>query len=173
MKALSALALVILSMGPSIAPTVAAQFDRSGVVSLGSVPSIEIRPGESAWLELTLEVAAEYHIQANEPAGEFLVPLEIVIEPGVVQAGPPIYPEPELVWIEGQEDPWRVFRGEVTVRIPVEMPADASSGISVLRGVVRYQACSDRLCLAPEQQSFCAKILVGETVAAQVRTGRD
>jgi hypothetical protein len=44
--------------------------------------------------------------------------------------------------------------------VPFDVRADAAAGAHVMRGSVRYQACTATRCLFPRTESFEARIVV-------------
>lgn len=109
---------------------------------------LSIVAGEDDTLELPLEVAEGLHVQANPASQEFLIPLEVETRPGEgLRTGDALYPEPVRWRLEGTEDDLLVYGERFTVSIPVRAEAP---GTYTLPLTVRYQACTDRMCLFPD-----------------------
>ena len=70
-KILTFCILSVLTLGPSIAPTLAAPSRAGGVVTLQPVAELDVVAGGSAVLELRIDVAPGYHIQAETPENEY------------------------------------------------------------------------------------------------------
>ena len=52
------------------------------------------------------------------------------------------------------------FEGKIDFQIPIEVKADAPAGEHDLSVKVRFQLCSDRLCLAPQRRTFTVALKV-------------
>jgi DsbC/DsbD-like thiol-disulfide interchange protein len=138
MSALLAAALALVA--PPVPVTVQAEEVR--VAAGGTVEArvrVMIRPG--------------FHVQANPPAEEFLVPLTVDLpEAPPVRVGLPVYPPGRPHRLRGATLDLLTYEGAVSVRVPLRVERDgASSRVEsvVLRGSLRYQACDDRVCLRP------------------------
>lgn len=96
----------------------------------------------SGELQLNIRVADGWHINANVPLEEYLIPTELVVD-GVV-VGAEIYPEPLLKSLAFNSKELALYEGEITLRAPIK------PGVVTLN----LQACSDEICLAPEEVNF-------------------
>ena len=131
----------------------------SGAAQL-RLPEVAIRPvGETdaVYADTTVRVALEveleagFHVNANTPLDEALIPTVLTLEPpeGVTLEGV-AFPEPILFSLVGQEDdPLAVF--EEQFRIGAELRVDGAlpPGSYTVPGTLRYQACNDRMCFSP------------------------
>lgn len=109
--------------------------------------------GQRLWLTVSLTIAEGYHVYGRPiPAG--YIPLEIEIEPlERVTVGRPRWPTSEPFQVEGLDEQFQVFSGEVRVSLPITfMTVDA--GELALRGRVTLQACTATECLMPDSLSF-------------------
>jgi len=121
----------------------------------GHVVSVETRPGlkarRGAELEIPLQVAIRsgYHINSNAPAEDYLIPTVLSWTPGPVAAKGVTYPKAESVKYDFSSKPLLVFSGAVPITTRFAVAADAPKGETRLGGKLRYQACTDKMCLAP------------------------
>ena len=126
----------------------------------------EFAPGSSFKLEIALDVAAGWHINAHVPADEFLIPTEVTLAaPEGVELGELTYPEPELLaFAFSPDEKLRVYQGRVVVvgDGKVGKPLDVAAAID---GKLRFQACNDKSCLPPKKVAFSIS-LAGTTKAA-------
>jgi len=106
-----------------------------GMVSLRS----EGTPG--AW-QIIFNLDENWHINASEVLDERLVPTRVLKSGQVLAAR---YPQGERIVTEFSEKPLNVYGNRVLIGVESE---DVLTELSV---VVKYQACSNEICLLPEQ----------------------
>ncbi len=109
--------------------------------------------GQRLWLTVSLTIAPEYHVNGR-PIPDGYVPLDIEIEPlERVTVGTPRWPTPQPFRVEGLDEQFHVYSGEIRVSVPMTfMVVDA--GELIVRGRVTMQACTDTECLLPDSLSF-------------------
>ncbi len=119
-------------------------------VSLGEIPPLTLRAGVAISVDVPVEVAEGYHVQANPAATEFLVPLELALDPtDGFELAAPIYPPPGRHRLEGAEDDLLTYEDTVAITFGLTARSDASPGERLLRGSLRYQACDATRCYFP------------------------
>jgi uncharacterized protein YyaL (SSP411 family) len=127
-----------------------ARAQRGPIIASADLDKRRMAPGETAELRLTLEIEPGWHVQSSKPAREDLVAtsVELGLTEGLTP-GEMRFPDGTLAPIGGERLP--VYAGRVTIRVPVK--ADAALAAGSLPGVarIRFQACDDKRCLAPEQ----------------------
>ena len=84
------------------------------------------------------------------PIPEGFIPLsvDVVAPPEGVSAGAPIFPPPTSYQMEGFDDLFFIYEGDVSVSIPLTVSAKGDD--VALEVKVRYQACNERGCFAPQ-----------------------
>ncbi len=99
-------------------------------------------------VEIRIRVAKGWHINSHDPADSYLVPTEVEITPPEGLAVEAIeYPEPvarSLAFAPGKV--FELYEGSVV--ISAKLRGRAKRG-GVVKATVRYQACSDTVCLRP------------------------
>ena len=119
------------------------------VVSIRNRDTVLLSPGACAVVDLQVAVAEGYHLQANPPSLEFLIPLTLSFRKQKgLRAVSVSYPEGAPYHLEGFGD-LDVYEGTFTLRVGIEAGLDSGPGDTTLRGQLRYQACDDRTCLFP------------------------
>ncbi len=98
---------------------------------------------------LSVELRPGYHVNSHAPAEDYLVPLRLSWEPKPFQILEVIYPKPQLQSYEFAEKPLSVFTGSFEIVTRLKTPRDAPRGPGILLGKLRYQACTEKLCLSP------------------------
>ncbi len=119
------------------------------VVRVRNAAAVVVSPGACAVVDLKVAVAEGYHVQANPPSLEFLVPLTLSFRKQQgLRAVSVAYPQGEPYHLEGFGE-LDTYGGIFSLRVGVEADLTSQPGDSVLRGRLRYQACDHRSCLFP------------------------
>ncbi len=126
-----------------------AQTGGAHVVSVAPPQGLAARRGSEAQVPLRLVIRSGYHINSNTPAEEYLIPTALNWESAPLTVLGVSFPKAESVQYEFSEKPLLVYSGVVTVVSRFAIPSGASSGTTTLKGKLRYQACTDKMCLAP------------------------
>jgi hypothetical protein len=107
-------------------------------------PLVTLEEG-SGHLEVTLQIAEGFHVNAHDPRAEGLVGIEIV---GVGETRVDAqYPTGELLEVAFADTAVLVHEGTLAIPVTVRTADPASA-----RLVIRWQACNDRICLAPVEE---------------------
>ena len=119
--------------------------DNPSPVRMSADPGVvTLTPGGTAMVAIRLRMARGWHVNTNDPGGEYVVPLEIVAVGGGVTAEPS-FPAGRTMSVAGESV--RVYGDSVV--IPVTLRADANASGSV-KLVVTWQACTEQECQMPE-----------------------
>ncbi len=120
------------------------------VLTIDAPIAVALTAGGTAEARIRVATAAGYHVQANPTSDEFLIPVEVTIEPeGGVRAEAPVYPPGQPYRLQGAESDLLTYEGTFEIVVPLVAEESARAGDCVLRGELRYQACDARSCLAP------------------------
>ena len=111
---------------------------------------ITAKAGSTAQVKLSVQLRSGYHCNSNMPADEYLIPLRLTWSSGPLEAGEIVYPKPRMENYKFSPTPVSVFTGDFEILTRFKVPAGAASGIAVETAKLRYQACTDRMCLAPK-----------------------
>lgn len=90
-----------------------------------------------------------YHVNSNTPSDAYFIPLRLTWNPGPVEAVAVVFPKPQMEKLAFSEKPVSIFTGSFEVITKFKASAGAAPGQNVVTGKLRYQACNDRMCLAP------------------------
>jgi len=127
-----------------------ARAQRGPVIATAELSKARVVPGESVELRLILESEPGWHIQSAKPSRAELVAtsVELGLEEGLTP-GEMRFPDGSLSPIGGEK--LSVYAGKVTIRVAIQTGRGLRPGR--LPGVarIRFQACDDKRCLAPEQ----------------------
>jgi len=130
-------------------------------------------PGQEAVVAVTLDVPPGLHVQAHDAPKPFIASTLTVAEVPQLEFLNAQYPPAALVEYPALGK-LRVYTGKVTMYLPLRVSRQAAVGGEIeVAGEVRYQACDERTCYAPERVPFAAKAKVvqaGEAVASTSTT---
>lgn len=133
----------------ALAPAARAQAGAPAVIALRSASAATPAAGGTASATLTFALAPGYHVNSNHPNSDFLIPTALHwAAAGGVKVVAIHWPEPEERKFSFSATPLAVFSGAFPVTVEVRA-ARGESGVRVLRGSLRYQACNDNLCRPP------------------------
>ena len=136
--------LLLIALRANAKPTGGAH-----VVAVETPQSVKAKPGSTIEVPLRLIIRGGYHINSNAPAEDYLIPTALTWESSVLTPKGVAFPKAGSVKYEFTEKPLLVFSGLVTVVTRFTVAADAAHGPLTLSGKLRYQACTDKMCLAP------------------------
>jgi uncharacterized protein YyaL (SSP411 family) len=111
------------------------------------------RPVAGATVEaaVALEIKPGWHLYANPTGVEILKPTTLDLEPGQSAADLRVtYPagQAKVLGSLGQEKV-SLYEGKVEIPVKFALAKDTKPGTLTLRFRLRYQACDDKVCLAP------------------------
>jgi thiol:disulfide interchange protein DsbD len=174
--AVSVLALAAPAFAQSsLAPADSAQGQASppapaDLVTLTVDAPASARPGQSVTATIHAQIRSGWHVNANPPSADYMVPTEVKLTlPSGYASRPTIYPKGEQHHFAFADAPLSVYQGAVAIRVPFGVAASAQ-GAQVIKGVFRFQACNDELCLAPASKPFEIHLAVAGKVAAAAPT---
>ena len=118
---------------------------------LTQAPSAKLmaRQGETMSVQLHLQLGAGYHVNSNTPSDEFLIPLKLTWDESPFTPVGVEYPKGQLEKYSFSEKPLSVYTGDFEITAKLRVAASAPKGPGKLTGKVRYQACTQTICLPP------------------------
>lgn len=118
-----------------------------------TVEPAALSPGERGRLVVRVAIPEGCHVQSHDPAEPFLIATELRLGAAEdVRVGEVAYPQGEEECFDWSPVVIRVYRGKVKLVAPVEVSAGAAPGRRLLAGTVRYQGCTESVCLMPAEQ---------------------
>ena len=109
---------------------------------------LSLEAGKTLEGSLLVRIRPGYHINSNKPAEEYLIPTKLTwITPGIETEV--TYPESELFVSQFSDEAMLVFSGEIEFKTKFKASAELPAGLTEIAGTLRYQACTDKACLAP------------------------
>jgi len=124
-----------------------------------------IASGKEFQIAVVLKIRDGYHINARKTTLEYLIPTDLKVElPAGFKSGEVIYPDGTLKSLSfSKTEKLNVYTGTVTLRLKVTAPADSPHAAQHIPLKLRYQACSESVCLPPVRQDIDASFAVAAT----------
>lgn len=124
-----------------------------------------LRPGQNLLVYAALQVNPGLHLYGPEtPDGYFPTTLEIS-NPDVLAETQFRFPTPQSLRIEALDETVPAYTGTVVISGDLVLKSFIPAGQHFLRGVLRYQACTDSECYPPEELKFEIPLRIEPTVA--------
>jgi thiol:disulfide interchange protein DsbD len=163
--AVTAILLVIVAALPSAHPQIPSGRE---VVAPSAYVSLEpVARGTSFQLAIVLKIRNGFHINARKPSAEYLIPTDLRanLPAGFKSAGEISYPKGELHTFAFSKTPLNVYQDRVVLRVPLTAQSDAPLGAQKIPLKLRYQACSNEVCLPPVTLDVDAPVTIAATPA--------
>lgn len=157
---LGSTAFADLNGGPS-KPVSAAQIKPETLATVKKVKPVTLNKGGNAIVTLEVEVAKNFHVQANPASQPNLIPTTLTMEslPGI-KVGTPEYPKGESYKLAGTPTEVMAYGGTFKIKFSLEAEPTASSGKLTLNGKLRYQACNEKTCFFPVNAAVSIPVTV-------------
>jgi uncharacterized protein len=154
----SALIFVLVGLLPASAQTPSGR----EVVTASAVTSFDpVARGGSFQLAVILKIRPGYHINAREVSAEYLIPTDLRVEaPEGFKASEVTYPKGTLRSFTFSKTPLNVYQGNAILLVKLSAPPAATLGVQHVPLKLRYQACSEEICLPPVKVDVDAKFTV-------------
>jgi hypothetical protein len=125
-------------------------FGQNNVLSIAPPEKVIAKIGAATEVKLSLELRAGYHCNSSKPSDEYLIPLKLTWTPGALESPEVTYPAPQMEKYSFSEKPLSVYTGNFELMTKFKVSASATPGQTIATGKLRYQACTDRMCLQPK-----------------------
>ncbi|HLZ11252.1 MAG TPA: protein-disulfide reductase DsbD domain-containing protein [Candidatus Acidoferrum sp.] len=121
--------------------------------------------GKEFQIAVVLKIRDGYHINARKTTLDYLIPTELRAElPVGYKASEVTYPDGALkAFAFSQSEKLNVYTGTVILHLKVTAPANAALGSAHIPLKLRYQACSESVCLPPVRQDVDASFTLAAT----------
>jgi hypothetical protein len=125
---------------------------------------LSVTPGRTVSLVVQADIARGWHIYSLTQKAGGPIPLSIklvggadVIVRGVIKA-----PQPERTFDKNFGIETELYSGNARFTIPVGVPGRSLGGFRKFQVAVRYQVCSETLCLPARTEKLAVVLLVGD-----------
>ena len=162
-------AVFLLLAAMAVERTADAQPARSSadMVEVTVEPSVDRVPaGSSFAVAVVLDIQQGWKLNSHRPTLEYLIGTELSVEPQeglVIDAT--VYPDGKLLDLDFADQPLSVYEGEVPIFLQMRSDPSLAPGRYELQGLLRVQACSDHVCLAPSRKPVTIPVEVVEAGA--------
>jgi hypothetical protein len=119
-------------------------------LTVAPVPTVKVRKGSVAAVTLRAVLPPGFHANSSTPSDEYLIPLSLKWTGGPLQVDGITYPKGTLEKYPFSAKPLSVVTGEFSISTKFKVPANAGNGAAAQNGLLKYQACNDRMCFAPK-----------------------
>jgi thiol:disulfide interchange protein DsbD len=120
------------------------------ILTVAPPQKLVAKRGSTATAKLDISLGSGYHVNSNAPHEDYLIPLKLTWTAAPLEVAEVGYPKGHDEKYQFSERPLSVYTGTVEIATKFKVPADAASGMSILLGKLRYQACNDRMCFPPK-----------------------
>jgi thioredoxin:protein disulfide reductase len=124
-------------------------------------------PGEALRTSIAVTVPEGWHVNAHKPLEDFLIATAVTFDASGegLAIAESVYPEPDEFKFAGTEDVLLVYGGTFHIGFIVDVPDSVAPGAYTLTGSLRYQACNDTQCWAPDKIAVAlpVKVVPAET----------
>lgn len=161
----SVLLLIIVAALPSAHPQIPSGRE---VVSPSAFVSREpVARGGSFQIAVVAKIRPGFHINARKPSADYLIPTDLRADlpAGFKAAGDVSYPKGELRTFAFTKTPLNVYQDNVILRLPLTAQPGAPLGAQHIPLKLRYQACSNEICLPPVTLDIDVPVTVAATSA--------
>jgi thiol:disulfide interchange protein DsbD len=108
------------------------------------------RPGEKIEVSIPFKVLDGYHINANKPTFDYMIPTRMEWTSSALRHLGDTFPPPQhkaFGFSSGKK--LAVYEGSQVLKTRFSIPANASAGRLTVEGKFRYQACDHQTCYPP------------------------
>jgi len=114
-----------------------------------SGPSLDA--GKKGTISVTAKIEPGWHVYSatQPPGGPTRMALDIVSNWSVKLCGKVVVPKPETAYDSGFEMTTEFYKDTVSFGVPILVDQNAKPGVVTVTISVRFQACSENLCLPP------------------------
>lgn len=166
------LALALLAVVPASASAQMGNIPGPDELVKSAVEPVHITAGGTANATVRLVIAPSWHINANPPFPDYMIPTELSLDSSVgVTSGEPTYPPPHMVRLSFDDSDLFVYDGTAEIVLPLVASAQAVNGTHTLRAELRFQACNDQVCLPPATVPVMIEVTVDGGIAGPTETG--
>jgi thiol:disulfide interchange protein DsbD len=126
------------------------------IISARIIGSVDkIKPGDSYQIAVEVQIKEPYHINAQKPSEDYLIPTTLNLKSGEgIAIGQYTYPDAEMKTFAFSESPLAVYEETIYIFTTISVSPDYTGTEIPLNGTIGYQACDDQTCQAPDELSF-------------------
>ncbi|MCH8006725.1 MAG: hypothetical protein IH888_10930, partial [Planctomycetes bacterium] len=120
-----------------------------------------VKPGQSFHVAVALDIDEGWHLYAENPKIDFLVPSTVSLRRNnLVVAGEIVAPQPHRMRDPILKETLNTYTGRIWYLVPLTVSRDAGAGATTLEFDVRTQACDDSRCLLPRTNTLRLPVVI-------------
>jgi DsbC/DsbD-like thiol-disulfide interchange protein len=125
---------------------------------------LRVTPGRTVALQVQADIAKGWHIYSltQKPGGPIPLSIKLVDAADVIVRGVIKAPQPERMLDKNFGIETELYSGDTRFTIPVGVPGRSLSGFRKFQVAVRYQACSETLCLPARTEKLPVVLMIAE-----------
>lgn len=125
---------------------------------------LRVTPGRTVPLLIQATIAKGWHIYSltQKPGGPIPLSIKLVDAADVIVRGVIKAPQPERTFDKNFGIETELYSGNTRFTIPVGVPGRSLSGFRKFQVAVRYQVCSETLCLPVRTEKLPVVVLIGD-----------
>lgn len=111
---------------------------------------LRIKRGQTGTATIHAQLKAGYHANSDKPSEDYLIPLKLTWTASPLEVAGVTYPAPKVEKYDFADKPLSVVSGDFDIATKFKAPANAPNGPAIITGKLRYQACTEKMCLPPK-----------------------
>jgi Disulphide bond corrector protein DsbC len=123
--------------------------------------------GKEFQIAVVVKIREGFHVNARKKSADYLIATDLKTDGAAgFKTGDVIYPEGELHAFSFSKTPLNVYERTIVLKMPVTALPDAPTGAQTIALKLRYQACSNEVCLPPVTLPVDATVNVAASAGA-------
>jgi len=123
----------------------------NAILTIAPPQKVVAKRSEEVTAKISVALGAGYHVNSNAPHEAYLIPLKLTWTAAPLEVSGVTYPKPtDEKYPFSPDQPLSVYTGNFDITTKFKVPADATQGLMVAEGKLRYQACNNSMCFPPK-----------------------
>ena len=122
----------------------------SAILTVAPPQKVTAKRSSEVTAKIAVTLGPGYHVNSNAPHETYLIPLRLTWTAAPLDVETVIYPKAHDEKYQFSEQPLAVFTGNFEISTRFKAPPDATVGLAILAGKLRYQACNNTMCFPPK-----------------------
>lgn len=123
----------------------------SANVTLGKMKPLTLKKGAAHIAQIPISIEKGFHIQANPASLSQLIATTLTFESTKeILVGPTQYPKGKPYRVESMKSEIDVYDGNIDLSVPLAVNKEIKNKKTEIKGVLRYQACTEKTCFFPK-----------------------
>ncbi|MCF7886184.1 MAG: thioredoxin family protein [Candidatus Marinimicrobia bacterium] len=139
-------------------------FAAENILDLQTFPSTNaVQAGGDFKIAIEANIHKPWHINSNQPLDDYTIGTEVRLdESDNYSVTDTIFPEHEIIKNEALDKELALFSGKTVIVVQGNLSENLNADTVVVKGSLYYQGCNDATCLAPQEDSFEARLPVAK-----------